>query len=149
MEVGQGEMTTTGAFLDPVGGTADYRFCIYDESSARQPLLDVGIEPGGLCAGEPCWKAMGTKGFSYADDAAAQGGITKIKLKSGDEGKAQIQVMAEGVALDTPAPPLTGDVTVQFLARDISSTNCWQTVYTVPTKNETGNNVSSYKAKGP
>ena len=72
-----------------------------------------------------------------------------MKLKSGDAGKAQIQVMAAGVALDTPAPPLTGDVTVQFLARDISSTNCWQTIYTVPTKNETGNNVSSYKAKGP
>ena len=144
----KGDETPLEAFSDPVTGTSDYAFCIYDDSSAVQPLLEARIAPGGLCEGEPCWKASGTKGYSFRDDTGAQDGVTKIKLKSGELGKAQVQVQAKGIGASTPAPPLTGNVVVQFLSAN-PTFDCWQTTYTTPKKNEPTSSGAIYSAKGP
>jgi hypothetical protein len=145
---GRGAQTAVEDFLDPVTGTADYHFCIYDESDARQPLLEASIPPGGQCGDAACWKATGTKGFAYGDDAGTRRGITKIKLKSGDTGKAQVQLLAKGENVGPPTPELAGTVTVQLVARNAGQEECWQTAYTVATKNK-GGASAIYKASGP
>jgi hypothetical protein len=146
---GKGVQTPLSAFLDPLSGTADYRFCVYDSSAATQPLMEAALEPGGQCGDAPCWKATGSTGYAFRDDSAAQHGIFKVKLKAGDTGKAQVQVLAKGAATAPPAPPLTGDVVVQLLASDGGVTECWQTVYTDAKKNIANAKVGVYSASGP
>ena len=140
----KGEATGTAEFRDPLTGTPEIVFCLYDSAGTRL-LLNAVVAPGGTCGGKDCWKATGTKGFKYKDRAGTAGGITLIKLKEGDAGKAQVQVKAKGANIATPVLPLTGDVTAQLLIGDASGTVCFQTVYTTPTKNE----ADQYKAKGP
>jgi hypothetical protein len=144
----KGDETPIEAFNDPLGTTSDYAFCIYDESTQEQPLMEALIAPGGLCEGEPCWKASGTKGYAFRDDAGTQGGIVKMKLKSGDLGKAQVQVQAKGVNAEMPTPPLTGNVVVQLITAT-PTFDCWQTTYTVFKKNEVAGGGAIYSASGP
>lgn len=62
--------TTQASFGDPVGGALGVAVCLYDDAPAlvASYLVDRGA---GTCAGKPCWKAKGTKGFGFQDKAAA------------------------------------------------------------------------------
>ena len=71
-----------------------------------------------------------------------------MKLKSGEAGKPQVQVLGKGANLDPPTAPLTGDVIVQFISAD-TELDCWQTTYIAPTKNGPIGGGASYTASGP
>lgn len=140
----KGEETTLDDLSDAVLGAAAYHFCVYDASVSPQPLIDSGVSAGGDCGGKSCWKALGTKGYSYKDKLGFAGGITGLKLKSGIAGKAQIQTKAKGDGLLLPTLPLTGPVVVQLLIDNGSTVECWQTSFTdPPLKNE----ATQFKAK--
>jgi hypothetical protein len=140
----KGEATDLIDFLDPVNGGATYHVCLYDASPSPQPLLDVGALAGGLCAGVPCWKAAGSKGYAYKDKAGSSAGLTLMKLKSGELGKAKALVKAKGVNLDLPALPLVGPVVVQLIADDELTPQCWQSTFSNPPKK---NDATQFKAK--
>jgi cysteine-rich repeat protein/probable HAF family extracellular repeat protein len=78
--------TIQGAFGDPVTGTTRVALCLYDDAGTliRGLVVDQG---GQSCAGKPCWKAKGTKGYGYNDKATASDGISKIGYGAGDAGK--------------------------------------------------------------
>jgi len=118
----KGQATTLADFGNPVT-TDGYALCVYDESGrAPATLLGVPIPLGGACENKPCWKATGN-GFKYADKAGAVGGLTGIALKSGDSGRASVQVKGKGTNLPFGSLPqaLPLPLTVQ-LQRD---GQCW------------------------
>ena len=140
---------TTGAladFGDPVAGAPAIRLCVYDGSTATQPLRTVTIPAGGTCNGKPCWKRLGStsqpKGFSFADKAATSG-VASAKLVPAP--KARLQVKGKGSQLAPPALGLTLPVTVQLVIGDGTAATCWETVYTAVQKN----GPTVLKAKGP
>jgi hypothetical protein len=140
-----GAATTLADFRDPVNGTAEYRFCLYDGSGRSQPLLASAILAGGMCGTKPCWKATGTTGFSMANKLALPDGITKIKLGAGVAGKAKVQVDGKGANLPVPSLPLVLPVTAQLLIHDGVGTTCFQTTYNAAAVND----GAKFKAKGP
>lgn len=141
----KGAATTVAEFGDPVAGSATYHLCVYDSSRTAQPLMDVPVAPGGTCGTVPCWKAAGTTGFEYKSKDGKPLGITIVKLKAGDAGKANVQMKGKGALLPTTPLPLTTPVAVQLVIRDGTTTQCWQTIY--PTSPH--NDAKQFGAKGP
>ncbi len=139
-----GEAHDLAALGDPTVATA-YTLCVYDQSAGSwQTALEATIPAGGSCAGSPCWKAIGSKGFKYKDRASTAGGVQKLILKSGAEGRTKFILKARGGAIDLPAMPLAQDSTVAArLSNDAGS--CWQADFTTPA---TANSASRFKDKG-
>ena len=80
----------------------------------------------------------------YKDKLGSSDGVTKMKLKSGEAGKAKVLVKAKGDSLVVPTLPLTLPVVVQLLVDDGVSPQCWQTTFTsTPKKND----AVKFKAK--
>lgn len=144
MKIRKGGLTTLEDFLQPTMTGRMVSLCLYDSSDRVQPLLASAVTSGGSCGANPCWKTTAT-GFKYGDKTASSGGIFGIKLKAGDEGKAQIQVKGKGAELSQPGLPLEFPLTVQFQIDDGATTNCWQSTFSAPLKNDS----SIVKAKGP
>lgn len=84
-ETSQADFGTPGL----VGGR--YDACLYDGTGQLVTNLIVD-RVGDFCGpkDKPCWKAKGTKGYSYADKDAESSGVRKIKTKDG-KGKIQLQ----------------------------------------------------------
>jgi hypothetical protein len=126
----QGDATDLSAFSDPVGGSASYHVCVYDDSASPQPRMDLGVAAGGVCGTKPCWKAAGSKGFSYSDKDAASDGVKGLKLKSGAAGKASVRIKGAGAGLAVPGLPPAQPLVVQLLIDDGMTVECWQTTFT-------------------
>jgi len=122
----KGERTTTAEYGTPLTST-NYQLCIYDQTGLR---FDVTMPAGGTCAGKPCWKASGGKGFQYKDKDLTPDGGAALKLKEGALAKAQIQFQGRGSALAMPDL----STLVQPLRVQIQQTDglCWEAVYSGP-----------------
>jgi len=137
----KGDATSVAAFGDPTSTTA-YAVCLYDETAGAPTLVQsIAIPPGGLCAGQACWKPR-THGSRYANKAGTPDGVVSILLNDGGPGTAHISVKATGLNLTPPSLPLQQDpkVTLQ-LQNDLGE--CWDADYTTAQRNEIGN----FKAK--
>ncbi len=141
----KGDATDVADFADPVSGTAQYHLCLYDTSVGAQPLLWAQVSPGGVCGRRDCWRATGSKGFKFGDRSGWPEGITSVKFKAGEAGRAQLQIRASGEFLTAPAPPLALDVTAQLVIEDGFARQCWQTEFSNSASNEPG----KFRAKGP
>lgn len=120
-------------FGNPVAGGNAYRVCVYDMASGS-PAMAIGarIAGGGQCNGSACWRALGTKGFLFKDRSAAQGGIRKMMLVSGEAGRAKLSVEGKGLTLPFSGPragaeyfEVDPEVVVQL--SESESGHCWQT----------------------
>jgi len=98
---------TVGDFGNPVSGTTAVRLCVYDDAEALVESLEVARAQA-LCAGKPCWKAKGTKGWGYADKLASADGISKIGYSSGDAGKGKADAKGANTAAKGQASLPTG-----------------------------------------
>ena len=126
----KGPMLNQSDFGNPASGGTDILVCVY----ANNALVSKFKAP----AGAP-WEALSTKGYSYKDGAGTNGGLQKIQLKGGADGKSKISVKAKGGNIQMPGLPLNDstNVTVQVVRGDNSA--CWQTVFPGPgNKNDTG-----------
>lgn len=87
LEWGQiANVTTQGAFGDPVHGTTRVALCLYGDG----PTLIRGlvVDRAGLsCAGKPCWTVKSTKGFAYKDKDGVADGVVTIGYTAGKAGK--------------------------------------------------------------
>ena len=128
-----GATTDLADFADPVSGSADYALCMYDGSGSPQPLFEAVIAPGGTCGTRPCWKPSGSAGFEYDNQA---GRISKVKLRAGVAGRAQVAISGRGAAVAPPNPALTLPVTVEFLVRNGPTTTCFATPFTAARQND-------------
>ena len=143
---GGGAATALAEFEDPANGTPTMEVCLYDGSVNPQPLLGARFLAGGTCGTKPCWKALGTKGYSLANKTGVPGeGITKAKYTAGVANKSKVQLSGKGAAFPMPPLGLTLPVTVQLLIDDGVTPQCWQTTYGAASLNI----PASFKAKGP
>jgi len=78
--------TTQADFGDPNAVSAVAAMCIYDDATALVGQLAVA-RAGDSCAGKPCWRATGTKGYRYVDKENASDGISTLRYRSGEPGK--------------------------------------------------------------
>ena len=93
------------------------------------------VDRAGLdCAGKPCWKALGTKGFLYKDKDLSSDGVQLIKLLGGDEGKSKILVKAKNNAkkgqLDVPvgiSAALAGSTSATVQLHGSAPEGCYST----------------------
>jgi len=83
--------TTAAAFGAPVTGATAVALCLYDDGDTLLESFEIA-RGGQLCAGKPCWKAKGDKGFGYKDKASTSDGIAKLGYKAGDPGKGKADV---------------------------------------------------------
>lgn len=118
------------------------RICLYD-GAAKTFAGGVIAPAGGTCAGKPCWKSLGTRGFKYGDKLLTPTGVDGIMLLTGAAGKAKIVARAKGLPLDPPALPFAGPVLVQL---SIDGGACFAAEYQPGgfVKNQAG----LFKAKG-
>ena len=124
---------------DPTGATS-YVLCIYDESSGVPGLAaQFAFQAGRTCGdGRPCWRALGSRGFVYADRLPGGRGFLKLRLKQGTTGRSEITVNGKGESLALLGYPnalLRQDpqVTVQLLNDAVPSV-CWEAAYSAAAK---------------
>jgi hypothetical protein len=128
----KGAATTTNEFGDPLSAT-DYTLCVYDESSAPQPLLLVTVPAGGTCGIKPCWQAV-RSGFRFKDRGLSHG-VALTLLRGGSDGRAKVILRGKGERLGMTSLPLTPKVTIQ-LKRNDDPGLCWDAEYSTPLKNQ-------------
>lgn len=114
---------------DPVTAT-DYALCIYDHVSTTPTAATVLEIPYG--AG---WSDSAPKGVSFKSKTGSPDGVQQVKIKTGIDGKTQVQVKAKGENIPMPTPAgerlfaQTPKVTVQF--HRMGSETCWGSDYFV------------------
>jgi predicted dienelactone hydrolase len=131
----EGEMTTMADYGDPTS-TLDYALCVYDQGSGGAPRLVMRnhIPAGGVCNGQPCWKARSPAQLEYRSHFSTRAGVKWATLVAGVDGEARIMVRGKGPNLHlAPLPPLTPKVTVQLQGE---SGLCWEAEYSAPVRND-------------
>ena len=130
-----GGRTTLAELDDPTNATtgSDYAVCMFGGTSGdRSLLLSAAVPPGDVD-----WRVLGaggSRGFQWKDrSASAMGGLTKIELRPGSDGRASVRVQGKGDALVMPgespgtqALPLEDEATLQLQA---SGGACWQATF--------------------
>lgn len=129
---------------DPLA-TTEYRLCVYDSTASVTRLAGSMSIP----AGSAFWKDLGTKGWSWKDNAGSFDGIRKLQLKTGAAGKTKVKLSAGGTSLALPGPfsvseffDLDTTVTVQLFA----DSSCWSTSFVAG--GTSLNTPASFKAAG-
>lgn len=124
----RGDATT----LDELGDlpTSEAALCVYDESGAEPSLMFQGvIGPYGNCENPPCWTAK-ADGWSYRNKSPDAGSMA-LSLKTGESGKAGINLRAKGYAFangyaSLDEPPLNLPLRVQF---QVDTGACFEAVF--------------------
>jgi cysteine-rich repeat protein len=124
-----GAQTEVADFGDP-RVSEEYALCLYGASGL---LTSAAAPAGGTCTGKSCWRASGTKGFKYRDQARTPDGIEQLVLKAGAAGKAKALAKARGVALSLPPMPVMLPIRMQL---QTSSGACWEAAYTTALRND-------------
>jgi hypothetical protein len=122
----KGDATTTGDFGSPTA-SHDYELCVYDGSGTL--VTSAGAPAAGVCAGTPCWDALGTKGFRYKDKDLTPDGLLKVLLRSGDAGKAKVVAKGKGLNLDVPALPIGGGDFPLVVQMQGEQGECWSSTF--------------------
>jgi hypothetical protein len=109
----KGDSTMQAELGVPATG-ATYRLCVYDATG----LVRSATAPaGGLCAGQPCWRQLGSattpNGFKYSDRQLTPTGTRSVTLKSGTSPKPKAIWKAKGDALGDSSLGLVPPVVVE------------------------------------
>jgi len=108
----KGALTTFPDFGNPMVDTS-YWFCLGDGNGTN--LGEIALPTGGF------WNATGS-GFTYTDSTGAVGGVRKLILRGGDQGKASIILKIQGANYGPPALPLVLPITARL---SNSLGECW------------------------
>jgi len=139
----KGALTDVSELGDPLtdapAGTS-YTLCVYDASG----LLTQSTAPaGGLChvkRPRPCWKARGSRGFTYKDppQSIEPFGLKKVDLRAGRDGKAKVQVQGTGGLFELPSnggfsiPDLTAIASPLTVQVQNTTGLCFEAIYSAP-----------------
>ncbi len=136
-KVRRGDAAVESDFLDPTSFGRHLSFCLYDASATNQPIGEMNFASGGQCNGKDCWRDLSGKGYKLKNKSGATTrGLGGIVLKSGEQGRARVQIKGKGDFLNLPALPLTPPVTVQLIIDDGVNRNCWQSAFQSPFVND-------------
>lgn len=122
----------------PVTSTG-YAMCIYGTGgsvkSLSLPAEDLTCGRDGL---GDCWvEKPNGKGFTYKDTATVDGGLAKVVLKPGQDGKALIRILAKGENLSSSLTlpdslPVVEQTVIVQIVRDDDPGQCWQAEFPPP-----------------
>ncbi len=132
----------TADFGNPLGAD-EYDLCIYQDSGSRPLLFGARAPAGGTCDGKPCWTAKGNGGFKYKNTSGVPGGLVKLLLRPGADGKAKIRARAKGAEVTLPLLPLTLPVLAQL--QRIGQPDCWEASYSGA--GQIANDAAKFKGK--
>jgi hypothetical protein len=123
----RGEETLAADYLNPVAGT-DYALCLY--AGAAPALLGEMVAPHGSAS----WFNYGPSlvtGFRYRN-LTGGGGIQKILLRAGDQGRARIILQARGDIPDLGLPIADPSLPLVVQMHKSSDGVCWESVFAAP-----------------
>ena len=80
--------TQASDFGDPVAGSTIVSLCLYGDEGNLVQRFEVA-RAGESCAGKPCWKAKGNRGYRYRDRGLASDGIETLGFVAGLPGRGQ------------------------------------------------------------
>jgi hypothetical protein len=109
-----------------------YALCVYDGTGVLRRAAEA--LPGGTCAGRPCWRRDGDRGFAFRDAAGSRGGLRRLALRAGASREARIGARTIGEGASASVLPLATPVTVQLQRSD--SPACWTATYAHPDRND-------------
>jgi hypothetical protein len=126
---------TQSSFGNPVSGGTSYKLCLYDQT-AGAPVFKMGltIPAAGTCGTQPCWKAIGQKGWKYISTDGTAGGIGKLLLVGGDAGSPRVLLKGKGANIPLPVP-LSGttffdqDTQVIIQLHSSDPVRCWSSSF--------------------
>jgi hypothetical protein len=122
-KLAKGDLTSIIDLRDPLA-TNDYRLCIFGSGGGRL-ALELDVPAGGTCAGRPCWRALGTRGFKYLDPARSSDGVLKATMTTGKSaGSMKAQLKAKGASLPPFQLPLAMPVVAEL---ESAEGRCWKT----------------------
>jgi hypothetical protein len=123
----KGQATTQAESGDPTD-TADYRLCVFRETSGAPTLLfGANVPPSASL-----WSEIGTSGYKYNDTGATQEGVSKVLLKGGAADKAKIILKGKGMGLSDPTVPLAmGTTGILVQLTNESNSMCWESEFPI------------------
>lgn len=126
----KGDSTTLAELGDPTVATP-YELCVYETLGPPTLALALPVPAGSLCGTAPCWRPAAA-GFGYKDRGGTAGGVTSLKLRSGNTGLVKLLLKAKGP--NVPSLPLPAALP---LRAELRSTNaCWGATYAGATRND-------------
>lgn len=119
---------------NPVVDTV-YTVCVYDEDNGTTRVAGAYEIPAG-----PAWTSKDPKGLQLKDKVGSPegdylGGVTKAKIKTGVDGKTQVQVGWKGTNFTAPddvggpAGFFTADPAVTVQLHNSSTSTCWSSTF--------------------
>ena len=113
-----------GELGDPTAST-DWVLCVGD-ATTRESWTSLPALAGRTCAGLPCWRRAGARGFRYVDRKGNAAGLASLRLTGGPSGAARFVATGGGAPLRLPTLPLALPAVVQLQRRDGL---CWEATY--------------------
>lgn len=138
----KGAATTQQQFADPTDN-ADYALCLY--AGATPTLIQQAVAG----SSPDRWRAVGEKGYRYADASGASNGVFAASLNGGDDGTSKVLFKARGAGLpdmaadSLPIPPAGFPLRVQLL--NSGNGLCWEQSYSEADVKK--NTADQFKAK--
>jgi len=110
----------------------DYRLCVYDTTGPVTSVVSNRVVP----ASASDWTDYGPKGFKYKNSDGVPDGLTLIKLRPGDVGKAKILLKGKGMNLAVSNLGFDASATVTVQLHNGAGA-CFGASYSAPfTKND-------------
>lgn len=144
-KLGRGGSATPDDFSPAAADEASVQVCLYDASSAAQPLVAAAVVPGVTCQGLGCWRTLGVATYRYKDRAASPYGVSVLKLKAASNGEAEMLVKGKGADLSLPPLGFIPPVRVQLKIDAAGPPVCWETSFEVAERND----ATGFKATTP
>ena len=118
----KGQAVTSADLGDPTADT-DYELCVYVEVADVCWLV---LHPDALAG--PGWKAR-RKGYVFkAKKGKHEDGLRKLRLRTGADGKARLQLKGKGPLLDLRALPVPDDAAILVQLYN-GANQCWSTEF--------------------
>ncbi len=125
----RGDATAVADFGDPSLDT-NYRVCVYAGLFGGGPDLEAFLPAGAVCnGGRSCWSLKEGRGWRYKDGDASRGGIAKIQLGAGEDGKAKVRVQAKKGQFNLDDFPAASPITIQLVRGNDTIEQCWQNTF--------------------
>lgn len=133
----------------PIAAGTRYALCVYDyRATSARLVTGLGLDSAGTCDGNPCWRPVGNRGWSYENRNGSADGVRRLKMLGGPSGNPRVRLDAKGVDLPLP-PPFSATeyfdqdpaVTVQLRSGPAS---CWTSTFKA--SGRTVNSAERFKA---
>jgi hypothetical protein len=129
----RGDATTIADYGDPLERTS-YALCIIDFIAGVPLVKDCALAPAGTLG----WRKKGN-GYKYRMKDGSPGGLTRLKLRRGEQKRGKMTALGEGMDFELP---LAQDPEVRVLV--FGNNTCWQARFIGEAKK---NDAKRFKAK--